>query len=84
MGTRGAALDPPHAQNPDPVPDRPPGMSHFNRRATLDENDHDCGSLIAEDTTRGGAAMSLFDGRETVLASSILAALLWVAPAAAL
>jgi hypothetical protein len=27
--------------------------------------------------------MSLFDGRETVLASSILAALLWVAPAAA-
>ena len=27
--------------------------------------------------------MSLFDGRETVLASSILAALLWVVPAAA-
>src|SRR5580700_481839 len=41
-----------------------------------------CGTLTAENTATGEAAMSSFDWRERVLASTLLAGLVWVAAAA--
>jgi hypothetical protein len=40
-----------------------------------------CGSLIAQDPATGEATMSSFSWRDTVLASTLLAGLVWVAPA---